>query len=53
MRNFLFGLLLEVLGTYWYLTQADMLRSTVDDFWERASSPPAAPHGMSDTRGRP
>jgi len=51
MRNFLFGLLLGVLGTYWYLTQADMLRSTVDEFWERASSPPAA-HGMSDTRGR-
>jgi hypothetical protein len=51
MRNFLFGLLVGVLGTYWYLTQADMLRSTVDEFWERASSPPAA-HGMSDTRGR-
>src|SRR5262245_44120261 len=52
MRNFLFGLLIGVLATYWYLTQADVLRGTVDDFWERASSPPA-PHGMSDGRGRP
>src|SRR5436190_1458254 len=53
MRNFLFGLLLGGLATYWYLTQADVLRGTVDDFWERASSPPIAPHGMSDSRGRP
>ena len=41
MRNFMIGLLLGTLGTYYYLTQANELRATVWDFWVRASSPPA------------
>lgn len=45
MRNFLLGLVLGVLATYWYLTQADSLRTRLADLWDWASSPPAAVHG--------
>lgn len=50
MRNFVLGLLLGCLATYWYLTQGDSLRATIGDLWEQASAPPestpAAPaHG--------
>ena len=41
MRNFLFGLVLGTLATYYYLTQAGELRATIRDFWVRASNPPA------------
>jgi hypothetical protein len=42
MRNFLLGLLLGSLVTYWYLTQGDTLRGAVADAWDRASAPPAS-----------
>jgi hypothetical protein len=41
VKNFLVGLLLGVLATYWYLVEADYARSLVSEWWERASSPPA------------
>ena len=43
MRNFLFGLLLGVLATYWYLSDGASVRTTVTDLWERASAPPHPP----------
>ena len=45
MRNFLAGLMLGVLATYWYLTQIPYTHTLLDDWWERASRPPAA-HGV-------
>jgi hypothetical protein len=42
VRNFLAGLLLGALSTYWYLTQGSEIRVMVEDFWARASSAPAA-----------
>jgi hypothetical protein len=45
VRNFLAGLLLGVLGTYWYMTQGDRLRVVAQELWTRASSPP----GVSGT----
>jgi hypothetical protein len=39
------GLLLGILGTYWYLTEGDRVREVVEDFWSRASRPPAAARG--------
>ena len=41
MRNFLLGLVLGTLATYYYLTQAAELRGMIRDMWARASSPPA------------
>jgi hypothetical protein len=41
VKNFLAGLLLGTLVTYFYLTDGGALRATVDDWWVRASSPPA------------
>jgi len=41
MRNFLMGLLLGTVATYYYLTGAGELRAAIRDFWARASSPPA------------
>ncbi len=46
MRNFLMGLLLGTLATYWYLTSANQLRAMIQDLWDRASSPPAATHRL-------
>ena len=43
MRNFLVGLLLGVLGTYWYLTQMAYTQSLLAEMWGRASRAPAAP----------
>ena len=43
MRNFLVGLLLGVLGTYWYLTQMAYTQSLLAEMWVRASRAPAAP----------
>ena len=40
VRNFLVGLLLGVLGTYWYLTQMPYTHTVVSSWWEEASSPP-------------
>ena len=40
MRNFLAGLLLGVLATYWYFTQGDYARAVVALYWARASAPP-------------
>ncbi len=42
MRNFLTGLLLGVLATYWYLTQREYTQSLVEEMWERASRAPVA-----------
>jgi hypothetical protein len=42
MRNFLGGLLLGALATYWCLTNAERVRATMHDLWERASSAPPA-----------
>ena len=42
MKNFLTGLLLGVLVTYWYLHQSDHTRNLVSDWWARASSAPAS-----------
>jgi hypothetical protein len=42
VRNFLAGLLLGTLVTYWYLTDGGPIRTAVADFWERASAPPPA-----------
>ena len=53
MRNFVLGLVLGVLATYWYLTQGDSLRLAVEELWERASSPPVAPRGPGTGRPRP
>ena len=41
MRNFLAGLLLGVLSTYWYLTQMTYTQSLLAEMWERASRAPA------------
>ena len=41
MKNFLTGLLLGWLATYWYFTEGDYFRMAMSDFWQRASSPPA------------
>jgi hypothetical protein len=41
VRNFLAGVFLGVLGTYWYLTQGERVRAIVEDLWAQASSPPA------------
>ena len=43
VRNFLVGLMLGVLATYWYLTQMPYTRALVEDWWDRASQAPA-PH---------
>ncbi len=43
MKNFLAGLLLGMLATYWYLTDGASVRTTVSDLWERASAPPRPP----------
>jgi len=40
MRNFLTGLLLGLLSMYWYQSQNNWLRATVEDLWARASAPP-------------
>ena len=40
MRNFLAGLMLGVLATYWYLTQMPYTHSLAGEWWERASRPP-------------
>lgn len=42
MKNFLTGLLLGVLATYWYLTQMTYTQSLLGEMWQRASSPPPA-----------
>jgi hypothetical protein len=41
MKNFLAGLLLGWLASYWYFTQADYVRGLVNSYWARASAPPA------------
>ena len=41
MKNFLMGLLLGTLGTYWYLTQSDYTHDLLAEMWARASSPMA------------
>ena len=41
MRNFLAGLLLGWLASYWYFTQGDYVRYLVRYYWARASAPPA------------
>jgi hypothetical protein len=41
VKNFFVGLLLGVLGTYWFLTQGDTVRNAIGDWWARASAPPA------------
>jgi hypothetical protein len=43
VKNFLMGLLLGVLVTYWYLTDGLSVRTTVAELWERASAPPRPP----------
>ena len=40
MRNFLMGVLLGTLATYWYLVQADATRDAIAGAWSRMSSPP-------------
>jgi hypothetical protein len=41
VKNFFSGLLLGILGAYWYLTQAESVRLMVNDLWIQASSPAA------------
>jgi len=41
VRNFVAGLLLGVLATYWYLVQMPYTRALIAELWERASEPPA------------
>jgi len=41
VRNFLAGLMLGVLATYWYLTQMPYTHTLLAEMWERASSAPA------------
>jgi hypothetical protein len=43
IKNFWTGLLIGAAGMYWYLTQADTLRATLWDIWERASAAPPIP----------
>jgi hypothetical protein len=50
MRNFVFGLLLGWLATYWYLTQGDFVQAAIADLWARASAPPAAEEPASPRR---
>jgi len=42
MRNFLAGMLLGTLATYWYLTHGGNIRASIADLWAEASSPPVA-----------
>ena len=39
MRNFLAGLLIGWLATYWYFTQGEYVRSLAWELWARASAP--------------
>ena len=41
MKNFLAGLLLGWLASYWYFTQGEYVRGLVNYYWARASAPPA------------
>jgi hypothetical protein len=40
MRNFLTGLVVGLLSMYWYQSQQNWLRATLEDLWARASAPP-------------
>jgi hypothetical protein len=44
VRNFLAGLLLGTLATYWYFTQGDYVRAVTWSLWARASAPPPFTH---------
>lgn len=50
MKNFVMGLLLGVLGTWWYLTNGGTVRTSVEDWWERASAPPPSQRALRDVR---
>jgi len=41
VKNFLIGLFVGVVCTYWYLTQGDYVRSELGRWWARASAPPS------------
>jgi hypothetical protein len=51
VRNFVAGLLLGVLTTYWYLTQMPYTHSLLGEMWERASQSPPA-HAPTTARAR-
>lgn len=51
VRNFLAGLMLGWLATYWYLTQMPYTHSLLGEMWERASEPPPA-HAPATARAR-
>jgi hypothetical protein len=42
MRNFVLGLALGSLVTYWYVRQGDGFQGAIADLWQRASAPPAS-----------
>jgi hypothetical protein len=42
VKNFWTGLLLGVLGTYWFLTQGATVQNAMNRWWARASAPPAS-----------
>ena len=44
MKNFLFGVVVGVVATYVYLTPGGYFRELANDFWARASAPPASQH---------
>ena len=41
MRNFMVGLMLGWLASYFYFTQTDYARAVINDLWTRVSAAPA------------
>jgi hypothetical protein len=50
VKNFVFGLLVGVVGTWWYLTSGGTVREAVDDWWARASAPPPSQRALPAQR---
>ena len=46
MKNFIWGLVLGIFGTYCYLTNGGPFRVLMQDFWVQASAPP--PHHRAE-----
>ena len=44
MRNFIYGLIIGVFTTYWYLTQTAYTQSLAAEWWAKASRSPATAH---------
>lgn len=44
MKGFWAGLLVGVVGTYWYFTQGDRMRAIAESLWARATAPAYVQH---------